>query len=55
MVCCLAVRECGYTGVEAGRVTGLGSAGTGTSLAIKRGEVLLRQESWLLDKVLPGR
>ncbi len=53
LVCCLAVRECGYTGAEAGRVTGLGSAST--SLAIKRGEVLLRQEPWLLDKVLSGR
>lgn len=53
LICCLAVRECGYTGAEAGRVTGLGSAGT--SLAIKRGEALLRQEPWLLDKVLPGR
>jgi REP element-mobilizing transposase RayT len=33
--CCLAVREYGYTGTEAGKVVGIGSAGA--SIAVRRG------------------
>jgi REP element-mobilizing transposase RayT len=50
LICCLAVQEFGYTGKDAGRVTGLGSAGA--SIAIKRGEELLKREPWLQDKIL---
>jgi REP element-mobilizing transposase RayT len=40
--CCLAVREYGYTGKEAGSVAGLGSAGV--SIAVQRGEKLMKIE-----------
>ncbi len=41
ILCYLAVRDFGYTGKEAGTETGLGSAGV--SIAIRRGEALLKR------------
>jgi len=48
--CCLAVREYGYTGKEAGSVTGLGSAGV--SIAVQRGEKLMKSEPSIREKIM---
>jgi REP-associated tyrosine transposase len=50
--CRLAVHEFGYTGKEAGTAAGLGSAGV--SIAIRRGEELLRSEPTLRTKIVGG-
>jgi REP element-mobilizing transposase RayT len=42
LFCCLAVREYGYTGKEAGMATGLGSAGV--SIAVRRDEELMKKD-----------
>jgi REP element-mobilizing transposase RayT len=47
--CYLAVREYGYTGTEAGRVVGIGTAGA--SIAVRRGSELLRCDPTLRDKI----
>lgn len=47
--CCLAVHEFGYTGKEAGTAVGLGSAGV--SIAVKRGEELLKKEPALRERI----
>jgi len=46
--CCLAVREYGYTGTEAGKTVGIGSAGA--SIAVRRGAELLKSDPALRDK-----
>lgn len=46
--CCLAVRDYGYTGTEAGKAVGIGSAGA--SMAVRRGEELLKSDPELRDK-----
>jgi REP-associated tyrosine transposase len=51
--CLLAVHELGYTGKEAGAAAGLGSAGV--SIAIRRGEELLRNEPALRAKIVGGK
>lgn len=48
--CCLAVREYGYTGKEAGTVTGLGSAGV--SIAVQRGEELMKRDLALRERIV---
>jgi len=48
--CCLAVREYGYTGMEAGAVTGLGSAGV--SVAVRRGEELMKKDPSMRAKIV---
>lgn len=48
--CCLAVREYGYTGKEAGMVTGLGSAGV--SIAVQRGEELMKRNPALRERIV---
>jgi REP element-mobilizing transposase RayT len=48
--CCLAVREYGYTGKEAGSVTGLGSAGV--SIAVQRGEKLIKRDPTLREMIV---
>jgi len=48
--CCLAVREYGYTGKEAGSLTGLGSAGV--SIAVQRGEKLMKSEQSIREKIM---
>jgi hypothetical protein len=48
--CCLAVRDYGYTGTDAGKVVGIGSAGA--SIAVRRGEKLLKSDPELLDKLM---
>ena len=50
LVCALAVRELGYTGVEVGRHLGLKRAGV--SLAARRGEAVLARGSQLRDAIL---
>jgi REP element-mobilizing transposase RayT len=51
--CCIAVREYGYSGKEAGAATGLGSAGV--SIAVRRGEELIRKDPSILEKVGAGK
>lgn len=48
--CCLAVREYGYTGKEAGAATGLGSAGV--SIAVQRGEKLLKTDPSMKERIV---
>lgn len=48
--CCLAVREYGYTGKEAGMATGLGSAGV--SIAVRRGEEVMRNEPAIRERMV---
>jgi hypothetical protein len=48
--CCLAVRDYGYTGKEAGTVTGLGSAGV--SIAVRRGEELMKRDPSMRERVV---
>lgn len=48
--CCLAVRTYGYTGKEAGSVTGLGSAGV--SIAVQRGEKLIEKDPSLREMIV---
>lgn len=47
--CYLAVREYGYSGKEAGTITGLGSSGV--SIAVRRGEALVKNDPSLLKRV----
>lgn len=47
--CCLAVREHGYTGKEAGAATGLGSAGV--SIAVRRGAELMKKNPSLRERI----
>ena len=47
--CCLAVREYGYTGTEAGKAVGIGSAGA--SIAVRRGVELFESDPELADKL----
>lgn len=47
--CCLAVREYGYTGTEAGKAVMIGSAGA--SIAVRRGAELLRSDPVLRDNI----
>ena len=47
--CCLAVRDYGYTGTEAGKVVGIGSAGA--SIAVRRGTELLKCDPALREKI----
>lgn len=47
--CCLAVREHGYTGKEAGAATGLGSAGV--SIAVRRGAELMKKDPSLRERI----
>lgn len=51
--CCLAVREFGYTGKEAGMVAGLGSAGV--CIAVRRGEELINGEPALRERIVGAR
>lgn len=51
--CCIAVREYGYSGKEAGAATRLGSAGV--SIAVRRGEALIRKDPSILEKVGAGK
>jgi len=53
MFCCLAVREYGYTGKEAGTATGLGSAGV--SIAVRRGEELMKREPSIRERIVGHR
>ncbi len=48
--CCLAVREYGYTGKEAGAATGLGSSGV--SIAVQRGEKLIKKDPSLKEMIM---
>ncbi len=48
--CCLAVREYGYTGKEAGVATGLGSSGV--SIAVQRGEKLIKRDPSLREMIM---
>lgn len=50
LFCCLAVREYGYTGKEAGMVTGLGSAGV--SAAVRRGEELMKKAPTIRERII---
>jgi hypothetical protein len=50
LFCCLAVREYGYTGKEAGMVTGLGSAGV--SIAVRRGEELMKKDPEMRERIV---
>ncbi len=50
ILCCLAVREYGYTAKEAGKATGLGSVGA--SIAVRRGGELLKKEPTLREQVV---
>jgi putative transposase len=50
LFCCLAVREYGYTGKEAGMATGLGSAGV--SIAVRRGEELMKKDPALRERIV---
>ena len=51
--CCLAVRDYGYTGKEAGMATGLGSAGV--SIAIRRGEELMKKDPSVRETIVVRR
>lgn len=51
--CCLAVRDYGYTGKEAGMATGLGSAGV--SIAVRRGEELMNEDPSLRKRIAAAR
>jgi len=48
--CFLAVHEYGYTGKDAGTETGLGSAGV--SIAVRRGEELIKNDPLLRERIL---
>ncbi len=48
--CCLAVRDYGYTGKEAGTATGLGSAGV--SIAVRRGEELMKRDPSMREMIV---
>ncbi|NVN98927.1 MAG: transposase [Geobacteraceae bacterium] len=52
LFCCLAVRDYGYSGTEAGKIVGIGSAGA--SIAVKRGRELLECAPELEDKLTSG-
>jgi putative transposase len=51
--CCLAVRDYGYTGKEAGTATGLGSAGV--SIAVRRGYELMKKDPSILERIGAGQ
>lgn len=53
LFCCIAVREYGYTGKEAGAATGLGSAGV--CIAVRRGEELIKNDPSIRERVGEGR
>lgn len=48
--CFLAVHEYGYTGKEAGTATGLGSSGV--SIAVRRGEELVKKDPSILARIV---
>ena len=48
--CCLAVREYGYSGKEAGAATGLKSSGV--SIAVQRGEKLMKKDPAMREKIM---
>jgi hypothetical protein len=50
--CCLAVRENGFTGTEAGKVVKIASAGA--SIAVRRGSELLKSDPELQHKIQKG-
>jgi hypothetical protein len=50
--CCLAVRENGFTGTEAGKVVKIASAGA--SIAVRRGGELLKSDPELQHKIQKG-
>jgi len=51
--CCLAVRDYGYSGKEAGTATGLGSAGV--SIAVRRGEELMKKDPSIQKRIEAGQ
>ncbi|MEA5115266.1 MAG: transposase [Geobacteraceae bacterium] len=53
LFCCIAVREYGYTGKEAGAAAGLGSAGV--CIAARRGEELIKNDPSIKEKVGANR
>lgn len=50
IICYLAVREMGYKGFEVGKEMHLGPAGV--SIAVRRGEVLMRNNPGLKEKIM---